>query len=253
MVNVINRYSQHNSLSSKFDDLKVLICGMSDISIITETKLDDTYPISQFHIDGYSMPYRLDRNRNDGGVIIYAREDIPSKVLRKHLFLNDIEGIFVEINFRKRKWLLCGTYHPPSQSDQYYFDNIDKALDVYCQYEKIMLVGDFNAQIGEKCFDDFLFQHELRSVNDRPTCYKNPDKPSCIDFILTNSPLSFHKSDCLFTGLSDCHKLVLSVFKTTFSKSKPKEIIYRHFKKFDEEDFNEDLRGRLSTELVDNY
>ena len=166
MVNVINRYSQHNSLSSKFDDLKVLICGMSDISIITETKLDDTYPISQFHIDGYSMPYRLDRNRNDGGVIIYVREDIPSKILRKHFFPNDIEGVFVEIDFRKSKWLLCGTHHLPSHSDQYYFDNIDKALDVYCQYEKIMLVGDFNAQIGEKCFDDFLFQHELRSVND---------------------------------------------------------------------------------------
>ena len=32
-----------------------------------------------------------------------------------------------------------------------------------------MLVGDFNAQIGEKCFEDFLFQHKLRSVNDRPT------------------------------------------------------------------------------------
>ena len=70
----------------------------------------------------------------------------------------------------------------------------------------LMLVGDFNAQFGEKCFDDFLFQHGLRSVNDRPTCYKNPDEPSCIDFILTNSPLSFHKSNCLFTGLSDCHK-----------------------------------------------
>ena len=115
-----------------------------------------------------------------------------------------------------------------------------------------MLVGDFNSQIGEKYFDDFLFQHELRSVNDKPTCYKNPDKHSCIDFILTNSPLSFHKSDCLFIGLSDCHKLVLSVFKINFSKSKPKEIIYRNFKKFDE-DFNQQLRGRLSTELVDNY
>ena len=194
-----------NSFSSKFDDLKVLISGMFDILIITETKLDDTYPISQFHIDGYSMPYRLDRNRNGRGVIIYIREDIPSKILREHLFPNDIERIFVEINFRKSKWLLCGTYFPPSQSDQYYFDNIDKALDVYCQYEQIMLIGDFNAQIGEKCFEDFLFQHELRSVNDKLTSYKNPYKPSCINFILTNSPLSFHKSDCLFTGLSDCH------------------------------------------------
>ena len=63
-----------NSLSSKFDDdLKVLISGTFDILIITETKLDDTYPISQFHIDGYSMPYRPDRNRNGGGVIIYVR------------------------------------------------------------------------------------------------------------------------------------------------------------------------------------
>ena len=62
-------------------------------------------------IDGYSMPYRLDRNRNGGGVIIHVREDIPSKVLRKHLFPNNIEGIFVEINFSQSKWLLCSTYH----------------------------------------------------------------------------------------------------------------------------------------------
>ena len=141
-----------NSISPKFDDLKFLNSGIFDILIITETKLDETYPISQFHIDGYSMPYRLDRNRNGGGVIIYVREDIPSKILRKHFFPNDIEEIFVEISFRKSKWLLCGTYHPPLQSDQHYFDNIDKVLDVYCQYEKIMLVGDFNAQIEKKMF-----------------------------------------------------------------------------------------------------
>ena len=60
-----------NSLSSNFDDLKTLIFGMLDILIITETKLDDTYPNSQFNIDRYSMPHRFDRNRNGGGVIIY--------------------------------------------------------------------------------------------------------------------------------------------------------------------------------------
>ena len=80
-----------------------------------------------------------------------------------------------------------------------------------------------------------------------------PDKPSCINFILTNNSLSFHKSDCLFTVLSDCHKLVQSVLKTAFSKSKSKKINYRNFKKFIEEDFNQELRGRLSTELLDNY
>ena len=49
------------------------------------------------------MPYRFDRNRNGGGVIIYVREDIPSKFLRKNLFPNDREEIFIEINFRKSK------------------------------------------------------------------------------------------------------------------------------------------------------
>ena len=90
-----------NYLSSKSDDLKILISGMFDILMITETKLDDTYPVSQLHIDGYSMPYGLDRNRNGGQVIIYARKNIPSTVLRKDLFSNDIEGIFVKIIYRK--------------------------------------------------------------------------------------------------------------------------------------------------------
>ena len=55
--------------------LKVLVAGLLDILIITKTKLDNIFPISQFHIEGYSQTYRLDRNRNGGGIIIYPRED----------------------------------------------------------------------------------------------------------------------------------------------------------------------------------
>ena len=56
-----------NSLSSKFDQLKLLIQGKIDILIITETKLDDSFPTEQFTISGYSKSHRLDRNRNGGG------------------------------------------------------------------------------------------------------------------------------------------------------------------------------------------
>ena len=70
----------------------------------------------------FSEPFRIDRNRSGGGEIIYARDDIPSKLLPKH-----IEGLFVELNFRKYKWLLLGIYHPPSQSKQRFFENADKA------------------------------------------------------------------------------------------------------------------------------
>ena len=211
---------------------------MLDILIITETKLDDTFPVSQFHIDGFSKPYRLDRNRNGGGVIIYVREDIPSKILTKHVLPTDIEALFIELNFRKCKWLLSGIYHPPSQSDQCFFDRLDNVLDVYSNYENILLVGDFNAEIGETCLDTFLYQHQLKNVNKELICYKNSENLSWIDFILTNNPRSFSKTSSLFTGLWDVHNLVLFVFKTIFCKSKPKEITNRSFKIFEEESFN---------------
>ena len=61
------------SFPNKFGELKVLVNGMLDILIITETKLDGTFPVSQFHIKGFSKPCQLDRNRDGSGVIIYMR------------------------------------------------------------------------------------------------------------------------------------------------------------------------------------
>ena len=101
-----------NSIPNKFDQLKAVIPGYIDILVLVETKVDVFFPESQFIIEGYSIPYRLDRNRNGGGVMIYVREDIPSKKLKKHTFPDDIEGLFIEINLRKCKWLLLGSYHP---------------------------------------------------------------------------------------------------------------------------------------------
>ena len=90
-----------NSLSSKFDQLKLLIQGKIDILIITETKLDDSFPTAQFTISGYSKPYRLDRNRNGGGVIIYIRGDIPSKQINNFKIHDDIENILLKLSCTK--------------------------------------------------------------------------------------------------------------------------------------------------------
>ena len=79
--------------------------------------------------------------------MIYVRNDIQSKLLTKSFFTNDVEGIFVELNFRKCKWLLIETYHRSSQSDHYFFENMDKALDMYNYYDRILLTGDSNAEI----------------------------------------------------------------------------------------------------------
>ena len=73
--------------------------------------------------------------------------------------------MFLEINLRKCKWLLLSTYHPPSQSDKYYFEQIGTALDVYnMNYDKMLLVGDFNAEEYEKYLGSFLYEYDLKNL-----------------------------------------------------------------------------------------
>ena len=102
----------------------------------------------------------------------YVQDDIPSKLLTKHFFPNDIEGLFVELNFRKYKWLLLGIYQPPSQSEQYFFESVDKTLDMCSYYDKILIAGDFNAEIIDHYFETFLYQHELKILVKEKTCFK---------------------------------------------------------------------------------
>ena len=89
-----------NSLKSKFLCIINLIKHI-DILVWTETKLDESYPKSQFLIEGYSPTFWQDRNLNGGGVMIYIREDIPCKVLYKHNAPDNFEGIFLELKLRE--------------------------------------------------------------------------------------------------------------------------------------------------------
>ena len=162
-----------NSLPAKFDQVKEVKLKNIDILVITETKLDDTFPLDQFYVERFTIPYRLDRNRNGGGVIIYVMEDLPSKILEKHNIPQNFEGMFVELNFRKIKWLLFWTYHSPSQNDQYYFEALDKALDCYSSCGRIVLIGDFNSEDHETSMETFLYQHNLTNIVKEGACFKN--------------------------------------------------------------------------------
>ena len=74
----------------------------ADNLLISETKLDSSFPLNQFHIDGFTTPYRLDRNQNGGGIMLYIRDDIPSKSLTDIKLDNEIENILIEINLRSK-------------------------------------------------------------------------------------------------------------------------------------------------------
>ena len=49
--------------------------------MISETKVHDSFPIGKFLIDGFSTPYRSDRDSKGGGIILFVRKDIPSNLL----------------------------------------------------------------------------------------------------------------------------------------------------------------------------
>ena len=77
--------------------------------------------MNQFHIDGFKTPYRLDRNQNGEGIMLYIREDIPSKSLSETKLDNEIENIFIEIDLRLKKkmanfWFLQPNIEPYQKS-----------------------------------------------------------------------------------------------------------------------------------------
>ena len=182
-----------------------------DIILISETKLNASFPSKQFILDGYSLPYRLDRSNKGGGLLLFIKEGIPTKPL-KTTFTR--EGIFIEINLKKRKWLLFGGYNPDKSIINGYLSELSMNLDqLIVSYENIIMLGDFNSEITEEAMIDFCEMYGLSNLIREPTCYKNPNNPSCIDLILTNKAKSFQNSNVYETGLSEFHKLTVTVLK----------------------------------------
>ena len=64
--------------------LEEIIKDKIDIFLISETKLDSSLPSGQFIIKGYGTPFRLNRNQNGGGSLLYVRGDIPCKILNEY-------------------------------------------------------------------------------------------------------------------------------------------------------------------------
>ena len=68
---------------NKFDSIKSIISPNFDVFLVSETKLDESFPNNQFSITGYRM-FRKDRNCFDWGLCIYVKENIASKQLNLH-------------------------------------------------------------------------------------------------------------------------------------------------------------------------
>ena len=120
-------------------------------------------------------------------------------------------------------------------------------LDHYCQlYDNIILLGDFNSEINEPAMNNFCEIFDLKNLVKENTCFKSQENPTCIDLILTNRCRSFRNTQTIETGLSDFHKMPLTVLKTSFKKKLPKIVSYRDYKYFWNDNFIEELEYIIS-------
>ena len=71
--------------------------------MVSEAKIDVSFPTSQFVIQGFAAPFRLDRTNTGGGILVYVRDDIPPKLLNILYITSDTECLAIEINSRKTK------------------------------------------------------------------------------------------------------------------------------------------------------
>ena len=94
---------------------------------------------------------------------------------------------------------------------------------------------------------DFCNTFDLVSLIKEPPCYKNPEKSSCIDLVLTNKPRSFQNSCVIETCLSDFHKMIPTATKMTFQKLRPRVIAVT--KNFDNENYRKDFLTKITLAL----
>ena len=107
-------------------------------------------------------------------------------------------------------------------------------------------MGGFNVAFTEANMAAFCNEYKLKALNKEPSCFKNYMSPSCMDLYLINCPKSFGSTLTIETGLSDFHKLIVTVLKVKHEKVPPKIIQYRDYKNFDSTRFFEKLQARLT-------
>ena len=125
--------------------------------MISETKLYCSFPEAQFYMESYSQTFRLDRTDEGGGIMLYVWEEIPSKLIQLAYCKPDTEYFLVNVNLRRKKWLLVCSYNCHKTLARDSLDCIIKEIDSLSTKYKtnILLLGDFKSKPTEEAMTTF--------------------------------------------------------------------------------------------------
>ena len=87
--NFLGQYLNMNRLRNKIDNLRLMIHDVPiDYFIISETKLENSFPNAQLAISNYEIRARRDRDKHQGSLNEFIRKGLLCKSLRKNGSLN---------------------------------------------------------------------------------------------------------------------------------------------------------------------
>ena len=259
--NPIIGYLNINSHKNKITQLRE-VCRKAPIDVLCtcyETKLDVSFPDAQFYIEGCQYPpFRRDRDKNGGRKMIFIRQSLIVKRLYTYEDSTS-ETVCLEVTISKKKWCVAFAYRPPyNSSKDGFFKELNKSLsNITRKYENVLIFGDLNIDILDKKKDSKNYLSDLcdtfspLNLISEATCVKS-SVGSSIDVMLINRPRSFHHTSFIETGMSDCHKLILSLFRAFFKRIPAKTIECRNFSKFSPEAFLHELDQELNKGIIYN-
>ena len=220
---------------------------MADIFAISETKLDDSFPLSQFSVTDFSI-HRKDRNRHGGGIMLYVRSNIPH---RRRIDLEPepikccgTEMMVIETRlYKTEKWFIVVLYKPPKVNDKSFellFSDLCNALQSESSHWFVM--GDTNFDMNsDNPLCDLCVMYSLSNLVVGLTCFKS-DNPTAVDVLLSSEPKRFKCALNTSCSLSDFHNFTCVATKLHKCYTSPRTIFYRSYKKFDDENFINDVK-----------
>ena len=161
-----------NSIRNKIELLSEAVLGNIDILMVSESKIDMSFPTNQFVIEGFVTPFRLDRTNTGGGILVYVRDNIPSKLLNISYVSSDIECLAIEMKLRKTKWLLICSYNPHKNNISNHLKNLSKIIDRNSsRCDKYLCIRDFSSETSETALRNFCDLYKLKNLVREPTLF----------------------------------------------------------------------------------
>ena len=212
--------------------------------ILNETKLDDAIGSAELSISNYHEIIRKDRTRYGGGVALYLHNSISYKY-RSDIIVGEVEALPVNIEISNGKSISVVTWYRPEIPVEL-FDHVETLISrIDSENKECIIIGDTNCNLlsefpdnSTKHLTKLLQTYNFTQIIDELTI----DTETLIDHVITNRPDADLEYGVITCGISDHNAVYVTMFiKQKTTKTKPRILNVRNFRRFDEEEFRRDL------------